>query len=85
MLPHSELEHCDPVIEALESLDEIEATLTIYRESSEISKVNQLASRQPVTLSRATFSLLQRAIMWSERTGGAFSRTKLNTLSGSSS
>jgi thiamine biosynthesis lipoprotein len=59
----------------LEQLDTIESALTIYRDDSEISRVNALASAQPVPLSEETFALLQKALQWSERTGGAFDIT----------
>ncbi len=75
MLPPWEVQNCDPVMEAMESLDEIEAALTIYRDSSEIAEVNRHASDQAVRVSASTFELLQRAIRWSERTEGAFDIT----------
>jgi thiamine biosynthesis lipoprotein len=75
MLPPSEAHHCDPVIEAMEGLDAIEAALTIYRDSSEIAKLNRRAGDRPVPVTQSTFALLQRAIRWSERTEGAFDIT----------
>jgi FAD:protein FMN transferase len=61
--------------ETLQQLDEIEQALTIYRDDSEISRVNRTATQQPVVLSAPTFALLERAIRWSERTAGAFDVT----------
>ncbi|MFK8113559.1 MAG: FAD:protein FMN transferase [Rubripirellula sp.] len=61
--------------QTMEQLDQIENALTIYREDSEISALNREASDRPVRLSQPTFELLQRAILWSERTEGAFDVT----------
>ena len=62
-------------LQALEVLDEIEASLSVYRPDSEISRVNRDAARRPVVVSQETFALLQRAVAWSERTEGAFDIT----------
>ncbi|MEM1068495.1 MAG: FAD:protein FMN transferase, partial [Planctomycetota bacterium] len=75
MLPPRHVDAVEAVVSALEQVDAIEAALTIYRPDSEISKVNQLASSQPVEVSDATFRLLQKAVRWSEKTGGAFDVT----------
>jgi len=65
----------DEALGALEQLDQIEAALSIYRSDSEISRVNREAFQRAVVVSPPTFSLLQRAIEWSERTSGAFDIT----------
>ncbi len=75
MLPQNQAHHCDAAIDALESLDQIERALTIYSEHSEIAQVNREAFERPVKVSAETFRLLQRALHWSEQTGGAFDIT----------
>ena len=63
------------VVQALEGLDAIEDRLTIYRAGGEVAQVNQFALNRPVQLTEMTFRLLEKAIQWSRRTGGAFDVT----------
>lgn len=65
----------DAAFEALESLDEIERTLTVYRDDSEIARINAAAGSRPIVISGSTFELIRRSIQWSEKTGGAFDIT----------
>lgn len=65
----------DPVLEALEMLDGIEADLTIYAPESEISRINRDAHQGPVKVNAATFRLLQKAVLWWEKTERAFDVT----------
>ncbi|TWT83229.1 Thiamine biosynthesis lipoprotein ApbE precursor [Planctomycetes bacterium CA13] len=74
MLP-SGAESVDAAVEAADLVEKIELDLSVYRPDSEICKVNRLAADQPVVVSNPTFSLLERAIGLSERTGGAFDIT----------
>lgn len=75
MMPERSGTDLDAAVSALEELDEIEARLTVYRESSEISRLNREAAGQPVPLSGDTFELLRRAICWSRWSEGAFDVT----------
>lgn len=75
MLPAAMADKVETVVEALEMLDAIEAALTIYQPESEVSRLNRDGHDRPVKLSASTFSLLQRSILWSQRTGGAFDVT----------
>lgn len=75
LLPARHSDAVEPAVEALEQLDAIEASLTVYQPESEISRVNRDAFAKPVTLTPATFSLIQRAVLWSQRTDGAFDIT----------
>ena len=61
--------------EALEEIDRIEARLSLYRPSSEISLVNAHAAREPVRVSPATFRLIEHAARLSAETDGAFDVT----------
>ena len=75
MLPAHAADAVETVVIALEQLELIENELTIYRDDSEVSRANRFAAERPVELSGSTFSLLQKAIVWSERTDGAFDIT----------
>ena len=75
VLPAHLADAVELVVETLEQLDAIESALTIYREDSEVSRANRLAADEPVELSRETFAILEKAIIWSDRTGGAFDIT----------
>ncbi len=75
ILPACHADAVEVVVEALEQLDAIEQRLTIYRPDSEISRVNQQAATEPVPVSESTFRLMQRALLWSFRTNGAFDVT----------
>lgn len=75
ILAKSDSHLVEPAFEALELLDQIEADLTVYREDSEISRINAGAGGEPVPTSESTFQLLKRSIEWSDRTSGAFDVT----------
>ncbi|MGB7344360.1 MAG: FAD:protein FMN transferase [Pirellulaceae bacterium] len=75
MLPATDAAAADLALGTLEMLDEIEAKLTIYQPESEISQVNRDASDRPVIVSAETFSILKRAVHWSQQTSGAFDIT----------
>ncbi len=75
ILPAHRADAVEVAFSALEQLDQIEADLTIYRDDSEVARVNRLASSEPVTLSSPTFRLLEKAMEWSRRTDGAFDIT----------
>ena len=61
--------------EALDEVDRLEAQLTIFRESSEVSYVNAHAAEDPVKISAALFDLLTDCKRLSADTGGAFDIT----------
>lgn len=58
--------------QALEIVNAIEAWLSIYRETSELSVVNRRAGEFPVNVRRELFELLQKASEIYDRTDGAF-------------
>lgn len=55
--------------------DRIEAAMSTYRETSEISLVNRAAAAGPVRVSTELLSLVARSLELSVRTGGAFDIT----------
>jgi thiamine biosynthesis lipoprotein len=61
--------------EALAEIERIEAQLSLYRPSSEITRINARAAREPVRVSPGVFALLERASTLSRETGGAFDIT----------
>lgn len=65
-------ERIDPAGDVLEMIHAIEAWLSIYRETSDISQVNQTAFREPIRVRRDLFELLWKAVELHSATGGAF-------------
>jgi thiamine biosynthesis lipoprotein len=57
---------------ALDRVEAIEARLTIYRDDSEVSRLNAIAHREPVTVSAELFALIEQALELGAATGGAF-------------
>ena len=60
---------------ALDIADQLEAELSVYRESSQVSQLNQLAARQTVTVDPSLFALLEHCRELWEQTEGAFDIT----------
>src|SRR5262245_32485512 len=61
--------------EAFELLDAIEDRLTVYRDHSEMCRVNRLAPARAVRVSAELFGLLRAAARLSDQTDGAFDVT----------
>ena len=75
-------EHADEAIHAVnELLEAYDATFSLYKEDSEINRINQNAG---TAVSEETFSLIQKAKQYSESSGGLFDLTvaPLSTLWG---
>jgi thiamine biosynthesis lipoprotein len=67
--------HPDPIAAATAALDLIDALedqLTVYRDRSEISRLNGLAAEDAVVVEANLFALLTRCAAWTRRTDGAF-------------
>jgi thiamine biosynthesis lipoprotein len=60
---------------ALDEIDRIEAQLTVYRETSEVTRLNQLAGRVSVPVEAGLFDLLAACAKLSAGTEGAFDIT----------
>lgn len=59
----------------LEEVERLEDRLTVYRETSEVSRINRLAAYQPVPVSGLLFDLLQLSATLHRQTYGAFDVT----------
>jgi thiamine biosynthesis lipoprotein len=62
-------------VDALDLVERLEAQLTVYRDTSEVSRLNQTAHQQPIVVERRLFELFQLALRISEATGGAYDMT----------
>jgi thiamine biosynthesis lipoprotein len=67
--------HHDPVAagtEALDLIDQLEDQMTVYRDHSEISRINLVAAERPIPVEEQLFDLLARCAVWTHETVGAF-------------
>jgi len=62
----------ESAIIALDAIDEIESKISIYRESSELSRINKNAASGWQSISKEVFDLLNLSLELSLRTQGAF-------------
>ena len=60
---------------AFEEVDRLENTLSNYRDTSELSRINRLAATEAVTTDPEVFELLQTSLDYSKKSGGAFDIT----------
>jgi thiamine biosynthesis lipoprotein len=60
---------------ALDRVDELERQLTVYRDDSEVSRLNATAHLGPVEVEPGLFGLLETAVGLAEATGGAYDVT----------
>jgi thiamine biosynthesis lipoprotein len=65
----------EAAIAALDLVDALEDQLSVFREHSEISRLNRAAAEGPVAVERRLFELLAEAIDWHHLTQGAFDVT----------
>ena len=70
------LQHASGLFEvAFAEIDYVDRTLSNYRQDSEVSRINATAAREAITVDPEVFRLLQLALDYSRRTGGAFDIT----------
>lgn len=74
-LPMEEQAGVRVAIEALDEIDRLEAQLTIFRENSEISQINQEAASRPLPVEASLFALLRLCQQLHSETEGAFDLT----------
>jgi thiamine biosynthesis lipoprotein len=65
----------DLATRALDLIDELEAQLTVYRDDSEVSRLNATAHLGPVAVEERLFGLLEQAVALAAATGGAYDVT----------
>ncbi len=61
--------------EALDEVDRLEGQLSLYRNTSDIARINRQAASEPVRVEPRLFQLLERAKQLSEQTGYRFDIT----------
>jgi thiamine biosynthesis lipoprotein len=71
-LDSADARHVDAARAALDEVDAIEASLTVFRETSEVSCLNRQAAMAPVPVSPGLFTLLSLCRELHAATGGAF-------------
>ncbi len=71
VLPFDAADAVEAAQEALDEIDRLEAQLTVYRDSSEVSRLNALAARAAVAVEPGLFDLLALAAEVHGETGGA--------------
>ncbi len=71
-LPSSTPGAVDLACRALDLIDALEAQLTVYRDDSEVSRLNATAHLGPVEVESGLFHLLETAIGLSQQTEGAY-------------
>ncbi|HEY1192224.1 MAG TPA: FAD:protein FMN transferase [Gemmata sp.] len=67
--------HADPIgaaEDALALVDELESQLTVFRDGSEVARLNAAAADGFVEVEPRLFELLARCAVWTKETGGAF-------------
>ena len=74
-LPRSEETGVVAATEALDEVDRLEAQLSVFRDSSEVSYVNSNAANSPVKISESLFRLFALCQALYQETGGAFDIT----------
>lgn len=75
LLPIGTANALEAACAALDEIDRLEAQLTIYRDDSEVSRLNQRAAEQPVAVEAGLFRLLILARDVTNATAGAFDVT----------
>ena len=74
-LPRERGEHVVAAADALIEADRIEAVLSVFREGTEVSRVNRLGASGSVAVSSELFALLERCAWLHAATEGAFDIT----------
>ena len=74
-LPPADADRLDVAREALNEADRIESLLTVFRDTSEVSRLNRECATAPVRAEAEVFDLLERCARLHAETGGAFDVT----------
>lgn len=65
----------DLMTRALDRIEALEAQMTVYRDDSELSRLNATAHDGPVAVEEGLFRLIQRGVELCQATGGAYDLT----------
>jgi thiamine biosynthesis lipoprotein len=57
---------------AIQQLRYVDRTMTAYSETSDVGRVNREATKQPVTITNATATVVLEGLYWGESSDGAF-------------
>jgi len=74
-LPEEGARHVDAALAALDEADRLEAALTVFRDTSELSRINREAAAAPARASEDLFALMTRCQTLHAETDGAFDIT----------
>jgi thiamine biosynthesis lipoprotein len=74
-LPQTEQSGVEVATDVLNEVDRLEAQLTVFRETSEVSRVNKCAAAAPVQISQSLFDLIALCKDLNRATEGAFDIT----------
>jgi FAD:protein FMN transferase len=74
-LPEEDARHVDAALEALDEAERLEAALTVFRDTSELSRINRRAAAAPARANEELFELLTRCQTLHGGTDGAFDIT----------
>jgi FAD:protein FMN transferase len=72
ILPFGTADAHQVAIDALDEVDRLEDQLTVYRDTSEVSRLNARAARHPIPVEQGLFDLLLLAQRLHGETGGAY-------------
>jgi len=72
LVPYGTARGLEAAEAALNEVDRLEAQLTVYRESSEVSRMNRLAGVMAVPIQEGLYGLLALAARITRETGGAY-------------
>lgn len=72
LLPFDAAAGGEPAQVALDEIDRLETQLTVYRDASEVSRLNAMAAQRPVRVEKNLFDLLTLAKRIHDETHGAF-------------
>lgn len=75
LLPAACQRGVDAAVEVLDRLQGLERRWTIFRDDSEIARVNRQAADREVSLAPASYAVIEQSLEWSRRTEGAFDIT----------
>ncbi len=65
----------DAVTAAMDLVDSLENEISVYRQGSDLNRINQLATTRPVPVDGTLAELVEQSLAWFARTGGAFDCT----------